>query len=259
MPQAAAQPLSQAQEPPQMAQQQQQQWMQMPQSVPGCPPGLEYLTQLDQLLVHQQVELFEALTNIETKNRFVLKNALGQQCYYAYEESELCMRICCGPGRGFIMHVVDNAGREVLRMTREFKCCAGCCWCANTDHCAFNITVESGGTHLGTIKQAQSCWIPNYHILDETNKEIFKIEGPCCICQGACCTCDFPFHIKTADGAESVIGSVTKQWSGLGKEMFTDATNFSVTFPKDLDVKMKAVLLGATFLIDIMFFEKNNN
>ena len=26
---------------------------------PGCPPGLEYLTQIDQLLVNQQVEIFE--------------------------------------------------------------------------------------------------------------------------------------------------------------------------------------------------------
>ena len=30
-----------------------------PQPPPGCPPGLEYLTHVDQLLVHQQVELFE--------------------------------------------------------------------------------------------------------------------------------------------------------------------------------------------------------
>ena len=29
------------------------------QTIPGCPPGLEYLTTIDQLLVHQQVELFE--------------------------------------------------------------------------------------------------------------------------------------------------------------------------------------------------------
>jgi len=34
-------------------------WMQRP-SVPGCPPGMEYLTQIDQLLIKQQVELLES-------------------------------------------------------------------------------------------------------------------------------------------------------------------------------------------------------
>lgn len=46
-----------------------------------------------------------------------------------------------------------------------------------------------------------------------------------------------------------VVGKITKQWSGLLREMFTDADYFGITFPMDLDVKMKAVMLGACFLI----------
>jgi hypothetical protein len=34
-------------------------WMQAPQANTNCPPGLEYLTMVDQLLVHQKVELLE--------------------------------------------------------------------------------------------------------------------------------------------------------------------------------------------------------
>ena len=37
------------------------QWMTIPQAPPGCPPGLEYLTQIDQVLVKQQVELLEGM------------------------------------------------------------------------------------------------------------------------------------------------------------------------------------------------------
>lgn len=48
---------------------------------------------------------------------------------------------------------------------------------------------------------------------------------------------------------ETVVGKISKQWSGLVKEAFTDADNFGIQFPLDLDVKMKAVMLGACFLI----------
>ena len=41
------------------AKQKEIQWMDAPQAPTGCPPGLEYLTQIDQLLVQQQVELLE--------------------------------------------------------------------------------------------------------------------------------------------------------------------------------------------------------
>lgn len=45
------------------------------------------------------------------------------------------------------------------------------------------------------------------------------------------------------------VGKISKQWSGFAREVFTDADFFGITFPLDLDVRMKAVLLGATFLI----------
>ena len=44
-----------------MAAKQDAPWMPPPQTPIGCPPGLEYLTKIDQILVQQQVELLEGL------------------------------------------------------------------------------------------------------------------------------------------------------------------------------------------------------
>jgi len=47
----------------------------------------------------------------------------------------------------------------------------------------------------------------------------------------------------------NTIGKISKQWTGLLREMFTDTDNFGIQFPMDLDVKMKATMIGACFLI----------
>jgi len=54
--------------------------------------------------------------------------------------------------------------------------------------------------------------------------------------------------VLSSDGSRQV-GVISKQWSGIAREAFTDADVFGISFPMDLDVKMKAVMLGACFLI----------
>ncbi|PWS21442.1 hypothetical protein DKP78_23550 [Enterococcus faecium] len=65
------------------------------------------------------------------------------------------------------------------------------------------------------------------------------------------------FQVVSLDELTQV-GMISKQWTGLVREAFTDADNFGIKFPLDLDVKIKAILLGGCFLIDFMFFEHGN-
>lgn len=44
-------------------------------------------------------------------------------------------------------------------------------------------------------------------------------------------------------------GKISKHWGDLVKELFTDADNSEISFPMELDVSMKAVMLGACFPI----------
>eukprot|EP00795_Rhopilema_esculentum_P017008 gene17008-8513_t len=215
------------------------QWMAIPQAPIGCPPGLEYLTQIDQLLVKQKVELLEAFTGFETNNKYKIQNSMGQQVYFAAEDTDCCTRICCGSARAFEMKILDNSQREVIHLHRPFRC-TGCCFPCFLQE--LEVT-SPPGTPVGYVVQKWSLCVPKFEIQDASRNPVLLIEGPIC----------------TINMCGDIEFQISKQWSGLAKEMFTDADNFGITFPMDLDVKMKAVMLGACFLIDFMFFEKSGN
>jgi len=227
-----------------------EQWMQLTAPPPvGCPPGLEYLTQIDQLLCKQQIELLEMFTGFETNNKYKIKNTLGQNVYFAVEDTDCCTRQCCGPARPFDLKIFDNSNQEVIHLQRPLRCSECCCPC-----CLQELEVTSPpGTVIGYIIQKWSILKPKFEICDANRTPVLLIEGPICRCR---CS-DIEFKILGLDGVTQV-GQITKQWMGFVKEMFTDADTFGITFPMDLDVKIKACMLGATFLIDFMFFEQQN-
>ncbi|CAH1781696.1 unnamed protein product, partial [Owenia fusiformis] len=227
------------------------QWMQAPQAPPNCPPGLEYLAMIDQLLVHQQVELLEAFTGFETNNKYEIKNSMGQRVYFAAEDTNCCTRNCCGKERPFEIQIMDNAGREVIHLSSPLRC--DTCW---FPCCLKKVEVSApAGQVVGYVQQAWSILKPKYKIQNAAGDTVLIIDGPCCTCN----ICgDVEFQVYSSDG-ETPVGQIRKQWTGLVKEMFTDADNFGITFPQDLDVNVKATLLGAVFLIDFMFFEKEQN
>ncbi|XP_020614697.1 phospholipid scramblase 1-like isoform X2 [Orbicella faveolata] len=243
------------QQPPQPVIQQQPagvpgqfQWMPAPQAPIGCPPGLEYLLAVDQILIHQLVELLEVFTGCEAKNKYALCNSMSQQVYFAQEDTDCCTRQCCGPGRPFEMRIIDNMQREVIHLSRPVRC--QCCW---WPCCLQEIEIQSPpGTVIGYVEQKPSCWKPKLEIQDAKRQPIMMINGPCCFCS---CGSDVEFPIHSLDGG-SEIGMITKQWMGFTREVFTDAANFGIRFPLDLDVKYKAILMGAVFLVDFMFFER---
>ncbi|XP_062512040.1 phospholipid scramblase 1-like [Corticium candelabrum] len=223
--------------------------MSLPPSTEGVPQGLEYLTQVDQLLVHQLVQIVQVLTGFETENKYVIKNSMGQQVYYAAEMSDCCERQFCGPKRSFSMSIVDNLGREVIHLERPFRC--GGCLCP----CSLNVleVQAPAGTVIGYVNEKYTCFNPQFHVSDATGSQQMFIQGPCWYCK--CCS-DVDYQILNQENGVQV-GTLTSQWSGFCQETFTGTGNFSVTFPMDLTWQMKATLLSAAFLVDFMYYEQN--
>ncbi|XP_065306926.2 phospholipid scramblase 2-like [Dermacentor albipictus] len=220
------------------------------QPIPGCPRGLEYLSAVDQLLVHQQLQLLEMLVPYEQQNKYVVKNSMGQFIFMAFEQSDLASRCCCSNCRPFEMPLFDYRSVEVMRLYRPLRCTSCLCFC-----CLQVMEVHAPpGTIIGSIRQDVSL-LPRFSVLDSAGNVVLRISGP--FCTSAICCEDVVFDILTRDG-RTKIGTMSKNWSGMIREAFTDIDNFTVTFPIDLDVKIKATLLAALFLIDFIFFENGS-
>ncbi|XP_065296486.1 phospholipid scramblase 2-like [Dermacentor albipictus] len=218
-------------------------------AIPGCPAGLEYLTQIDHLKVRQSVNLLNVLLPNSIQSEYLVTNAMDQFIFKVTEDrSVLWQGLCLGPRRAFQMGLHDSRDAEVLRLDRPLRCDSSLCFCCLQK---MDVRDQSGAT-IGSLRMQCSLLYPNFAVLDSKNNAVLLIRGPCCT-RAICCD-TVKFDIVTMDGVTK-IGAITKLWSGLCNEVCSVGDSFTVTFPLDLDVKMKAVLLGAVILLDAIYYE----
>ncbi|XP_008118263.2 phospholipid scramblase 2 [Anolis carolinensis] len=228
-------------------------WMPTPPPVPKCPPGLEYLCQIDQISIQQQIELMEMISGYETCNRYEVKNSMGQWIYFAAEENDDFTLNMYGALRSFTIKLFDSRNQPVMQLSRAFHCAICCCPCVC---CLQELEVQAPpGTVIGYVKQKWHPCLPKFAIQNEARENVLKMAGPCVPCR---CYSDIHFEVKALDEI-STVGTISRQWGGWAREAATDASSFQVQFPMDLDVKMKAIILGSCFLLDFMFFERSGN
>jgi len=221
------------------------------------PAGLELLADLDHLIFQQKVEVLETALGVETPNKYSLKDSSGQEIFTAEERMENSAGeqfhfglMCCGAARSFDVGVCDAQSNEVIRLYRKMKSLAvlGCCRQADVE-----VSVPAAGAHdvVGHVVKVWKWTRSEFEVQDRNGQNVLIIVGPCCSWAFGR---DLEFRVLTVDRTREV-GRITKKWAGIGNELFTDAETFHLTFPKDLDVSVKATLLGAALLIDFAFFE----
>jgi uncharacterized protein YxjI len=103
-----------------------------------------------------------------------------------------------------------------------------------------------GGQSLGHFKSKWFSFGGGFWVHDHTEQQIAEVKGDW---KGW----NFKF---LANGRE--IGTVTKQWAGIGREMFTSADNYMISIGDDSAGNSAAsvLLLAAGLAIDIVYKEK---
>ncbi len=198
---------------------------------------MDSLNTTTSLMIRQKKELVEIVTGFETKNRYSISTEDGRELYFAAEvKGNMFIRMWLKAWRPFEMHVYDNANQIALKLKSPFR------------FYFREISIyDAQDRLLGKVVRKFSILRRNYAIYDNSGREVFSLFGPILH--------PWTFNI-IQDNRE--IGKITKKFSGLLTEMATDADNFGVTYPKELETQKKAILLGAVFLIDFVHFENRD-
>ena len=200
--------------------------------------NMDKLSSIQGLIVQQRKEWGEILSGFETRNKYVVMDSTGKELYAAVEEGgSLILRWILKALRPFEIKIYTFDQRPVLNLKRPFR------------FYFHEMDIhDSQGIKLGTIKRRFSIIRRIYSVLDASGQDTYQLFGPLLH--------PWTFEIRRGD---QDLGKITKKWSGIMKEGFTDADNFGVTFPASWDCTLKAVFLGAVFLIDFVHFENKGN
>jgi len=216
----------------------------IPQLIPVS--GLDILSTAEQLHIQQTVELNDLLANEASENRYTVKVPQGDTVYYASEQSSSCQRLCFGPSRSFTLKMYDQTQQEALELRRRLACGNCSLWCYLQ---AMEVWVPPNEL-VGTVEQKMNLNMPLFLVYNRMREPMYWIEGP------AMCAClafgkDAHFKIYNSDRTTQV-GSINRQWDQIQL-----AYNLCVHFPgRSIDTKRKALLLGAAFLLEYMYFFK---
>jgi uncharacterized protein YxjI len=203
--------------------------------------AVENLNSAQSLVIKQKKEWGEILTGFETRNKYSIMDGWGHEIFQAEEEGgslgTVLGRLFLNHLRPFTISIFSTDGNEMIVLDRPFR------------FYFHELDIRTpDGVLLGKVKRRFALLRRNYAILDANEREIFQIFGPILR--------PWTFLIKKDEQEQ---GKIVKKWSGMGKEIFTDADNFGINFPQEADADQKAVFLGALFLIDFVHFEKKQN
>jgi uncharacterized protein YxjI len=191
------------------------------------------------LTVRQRKRWIEILLSFEMKNTYDVYDDAQMPVLRVREEGHgilsFLKRVFMGPLRPFQATVTDlGTGGPVLLLRRPFRFIFHRLEIATPD-----------GTALGAIQRRWS-WLRRIYVIEDgAGNVLADIFGPIFR----------PWTFEIRVGGE-VQGVIRKRWSGLFKEMFTDADNFGIDFDRLEDPALKARALAATVLIDVVHFER---
>lgn len=193
----------------------------------------------DRLTVRQKKKWVEILLSFELTNKYDVYGGGATPTLRVEEQGGgflgFLARMVLNTSRPFRAHVNEaDTGRLLMKLHRRFR------------FIFHRLEVTAGtGEAIGAIERRWSWLRRIYNIYDAQGNEVLEVFGPFFR--------PWTFELRVR---EQVVGVITKRWSGLGKEIFTDADNFGIEMHTIANPLHRALAFAALVLIDVVHFEK---
>lgn len=198
---------------------------------------IESLQNFPKLFVKQTFELAE-LFSFETRNKYRIFDEKGQDIAFAAEQQKgifgFLLRQFLGHWRSFEIHFFGIDRREFMIARHPFR------WFFQRLEVS-----DAKQRKMGAIERRFSLLSKRFEVQNADGQIILEVSSPFWRIW------TFPFHRR---GKE--VARISKKWTGLGFEIFTDKDTFLVEYlDHSLSSDERALILVATLYIDLLFFE----
>ncbi|ELT89656.1 hypothetical protein CAPTEDRAFT_219891 [Capitella teleta] len=206
------------------------------------PPGLDVLLESGQLVVHMGSLRHDTVIDPGCRKRMEIIDETRKVLFYAEQGEPPYSE------QSFMFHVYDRQHKEVMSMycpSSELCLCRGASW-HWFRRCHFQAVVYAPvGCIAGFIRRSHTKFIQEFEILSPQEETLLLLRGA-----------PNDLEIYSPD-LENELGRLSVHgWRGVMHEIRRTRNDYGITFPLDLDVRVKAVLIGAIFSIDWIYSTK---
>lgn len=255
-----------------------------PPSAQAMSSSVDFLAGLDGLFLKQDIELLEALSGCETKNRYSVtavpqgapdptprdwiqafkKNAQYQPLMSAKEQSACFERLCCPFFRAFTLPFTDATGRSFFTVTRPFKCdlcyCPPCFTCTQQELAVHDMQ----GMPIASARERKSCCTScctrTFDTFDAKGALVYTVHASECsssrgsnCCAPTCCNSTYDVDVKDPTG--QLVSTTSWVWPGCNCGGLTESTNAMIRFPRSATPQQRAAVVGAMMLVEYAVIE----
>ncbi|BHF76570.1 phospholipid scramblase 1 [Sparganum proliferum] len=200
------------------------------------PTGLQFLVKSTEVRVYRVPVEEQSRCCYAFPRRYFVTDPEGHPILEGFEQSNWWMRLCCESCHTFEVNFHDMRGNTVLTMEKASGCAPFALCHPST------ISVASGSQNYGTVSQTRFFPYMNLAFRDMNDNPQLRLVGPS-IRRSKFINDIFKLHALYTKGS---IGRITVQH-------FSGMDNFHIHFPVDLDMRMKALTIGAAVLLDCVY------